>query len=386
MIDFIESVHEASNAPVPCIKVVGVGGAGGNTLNSMMRSGGFEHVEFIAANTDGQALELSQAHIKIQLGSKLTKGLGSGSNPEVGRRATEEDLETICNQLKDADIVFLTAGLGGGTGSGGIPVIARTLREKNILTIAVVTKPFEFEGKRRGRVAEDSLQALRNTVDTLIVIPNQKLLDLSDEKISLLGAFDLINSFTGQFVKSISDIIIHPGHINVDFADIQAIMRNMGTAVMGTGIAAGDNRAAEATLRAITSPLLEEQGVKGARSVLINITGSSTLGLHEVSAATKLIHEQADEDANIVLGSVIDDTMGDNVAVTIIATGFEQEKAQEKTTVLTPSTVQKGGYEAQPARHEPLHTVTKANTSLPDDDLEIPAALRKIMQEQQKNQ
>lgn len=387
MIDFIENQRAMTNTPIARIKVIGIGGAGGNTINSMVRSG-FEHIEFIAANTDGQALELSQAHVKIQLGSKLTKGLGSGANPDVGRRATEEDIEAISEQIEDADIVFLTAGLGGGTGSGGIPVIARMLRERNILSIAVVTKPFAFEGRRRTRVADETLELLKKSVDTLIVIPNEKLLELSDNKLSLLGAFDLVNSFMGQFVKSISDIITHPGHINVDFADVQAIMRNMGSAVMGTGTASGENRATEATIKAITSPLLEEQGVRGARSVLINITGSSDLGLHEVSAAAKLIHEQADEEASIVLGSVIDDTMGNNVSVTIIATGFAQQPELQTTPVQTePTKTRQNLYEAQPARPELGRTVTKqALEHAPEDNLEVPAALRKLMQEQQKNQ
>lgn len=384
MIDFIENQYATTTTPIARIKVIGIGGAGGNTINSMIRSG-FEHIEFIAANTDGQALELSQAHVKIQLGSKLTKGLGSGANPEVGRRATEEDIDGITEQIDNADIVFLTAGLGGGTGSGGIPVIAHALRERNILSIAVVTKPFDFEGKRRSRVAEETLQQLKSSVDTLIIIPNQKLLELSDAKLSLLGAFDLINAYMGQFVKSISDIITHPGHINVDFADVQAIMRNMGSAVMGTGVASGENRATEATLKAITSPLLEEQGVKGARSVLINITGNSELGLHEVSAATKLIHEQADEEASIVLGSVIDDTMGDEIAVTIIATGFERQHEQVQQRAPETSSRQ-SFYEAQPARPEPLRAQIKPAEQTAQDNLEIPAALRKLMQEQQKNQ
>lgn len=388
MIDFIENQRSAAAMPIARIKVIGIGGAGGNTVNSMVQSG-FEHIDFIAANTDGQALELSRAHVKIQLGAKLTKGLGSGANPEVGRRATEEDVETITEHIKDADVVFLTAGLGGGTGSGGIPVIARMLRERNILSIAVVTKPFDFEGKRRNRVADETLQVLKDSVDTLIVIPNEKLLELADNKLSLLGAFDLINSFMGQFVKSISDIITHPGHINVDFADVQAIMRNMGSAVMGTGVSFGENRATEATMQAITSPLLEAQGVKGARSVLINITGSSSLGLHEVSAAAKLIHEQADEEASIVLGSVIDEAMGDKVSVTIIATGFAKQPEDIDAKLASEPTVKKQrDYEAQPARPEQAQGTPKSSIAdqQPQDSLEVPAALRKLMQEQQKNQ
>lgn len=384
MIDFIENQQTTASTPIAHIKVIGVGGAGGNTINSMVQSG-FEQIEFIAANTDGQALDRSQAHCKIQLGSKLTKGLGSGANPEIGRRATEEDIEIIGKKIEDADIVFLTAGLGGGTGSGGIPVIAQMLKERNILSIAVVTKPFTFEGKRRQRVAEATLELLKKTVDTLIVIPNEKLLELSENKLSLLGAFDLINSFMGQFVKSISDIITHPGHINVDFADVQSIMRNMGPAVMGTGTATGENRATEATIKAISSPLLEEQGVRGARSVLINITGSSNLGLHEVSTAAQLIHEQADEDASIVLGSVIDETMGDSLSVTIIATGFNQQIAPVIEKIVEKSGTRQQEYEAQPARSEPQRAPARPalDQATPQDSLEIPAALRKIMHDQQ---
>lgn len=382
MIDFFE-LPEKSSAPLARIKVIGVGGAGGNTINSMIASG-FEHVEFIAANTDAQALEKSKASHTIQLGTKLTKGLGSGANPEIGKRAMEEDLESINTHLADADIVFLTAGLGGGTGSGGIPVVARALRERGILSIAVVTKPFAFEGKRRIRVAHEAIQQLKGTVDTLIVIPNQKLLDLSEPNLSLIQAFDMINVFLGQFVRSISDIIVRHGHINVDFADIQAIMRNSGSAVMGTGRASGTQRAEKATLDAISSPLLEESGVKGARGVLINITGNSDLGIHEVSAAAQLIYEQADEDASIVLGSVIDESMGDEVAVTIIATGFErqQEVAKTQTDSIAIKPTQ---YDPRPLASESQPPTLVHNQSLSTQDtLEVPALLRKLAQEQQQ--
>ncbi|HBY05862.1 MAG: Cell division protein FtsZ [candidate division TM6 bacterium GW2011_GWE2_42_60] len=417
MIDFVER-PENPVMPIARIKVIGIGGAGGNTINSMIASG-FEHVEFIAANTDSQALEQSKAKHIIKLGSKLTKGLGSGANPEVGRRATEEDLDAICEHLDDADVVFLTAGLGGGTGSGGLPVVARALRERNILSIAVVTKPFGFEGKRRMKIAEDALQQIRSSVDSLIVIPNQKLLDFATEKLSLINAFEKINTFMTQFIRGISDIITKHGHINVDFADLQTIMRISGSAVMGSGRASGVNRAEEATLQAITSPFLEEQGVQGARGVLINITGNSELGLHEVSMAAQLIYDQADENANIVLGSVIDDSIGDDVIVTIIATGFgpqpevaqplpkvpsaPQATVQVKPTVIDPVKVDQAKnipekpitiipepeahvfrepeitspkIEALPQQIAPLHN---------QDDIDIPAILRKISQEQQKN-
>lgn len=348
------------------IKVIGVGGAGGNTVNSMVRSG-FDYVEFIAANTDAQALEQSSAHHVIRLGSKLTRGLGSGTNPEIGRRATEEDLESIYSVVDGADIVFLTAGLGGGTGSGGIPVIARALRERGVLTIGVVTKPFAFEGRRRSIVADEALVQLKEVVDTFIVLPNQKLIDLSDASLSLLEAFEQVNSFVGRFVKSIADIIMRSGHINVDFADIQAIMRNSGSAVMGVGEASGSNRAEEATLQAISCNLLEESGVAGARGVLVNIAGNSQLGLHEMSAVMNLIYEQVDAEANIVLGSVIDDSLEDRLCVTLIATGFDQS---QETTGVNPKIL--GQQQGQSARQQVCGrtasvdlTTAKSSNSLP---------------------
>ncbi len=344
------------------IKVVGVGGAGGNTVNSMVRSG-FDYVEFIAANTDSQALENSSAHRVIRLGNKLTRGLGSGTNPEIGRRATEEDLEAIYDAVADADIVFLTAGLGGGTGSGGIPVIARALREKGILTIAVVTKPFAFEGRRRSIVADEALALLHDVVDTLIVLPNQKLIDISDESLSLLDAFEQVNGFVSRFVRGIADIIMRPGHINVDFADIQTIMRNAGNAVMGVGQAQGPDRAREATLQAISCNLLEGAGVGGARGVLVNIAGSARLGLHEVGAVMNIIYEQVDEEANIVLGSVIDDALQDDVCVTLIATGFTGSAVPARSSIsgktFVASTKSAGG-----ARIIDAENVTKQNISV----------------------
>lgn len=415
MIDFVEK-PENTLLPLARIKVIGVGGAGGNTINSMISSG-FEHIEFIAANTDSQALEQSKAKHIIKLGSKLTKGLGSGANPEIGRRATEENLDTICEQIHDADVVFLTAGLGGGTGSGGLPVIARALRERNILSIAVVTKPFGFEGKRRMKIAEEALQQIRSSVDSLIVIPNQKLLDFTVEKLSLIHAFEKINTFMAQFVRSISDIITKHGHINVDFADLQTIMRISGSAVMGSGRASGPNRAEEATLQAITSPFLEEQGVKGARGVLINITGNADLGLHEVSAAAQLIYDQADEDANIVLGSVVDNTIGDDIIVTIIATGFGPQQEIIQPLPKAPH-IQQSSIQVKPTVLDQIKTEPEITSSLPQepqiqllkemptqnkvtdiphkitqtpiltqnqDDLDIPAVLRKLSQEQHKN-
>jgi cell division protein FtsZ len=305
------------------IKVLGIGGAGGNTVNSIIESG-YQGIECLVVNTDAQALENSKAPIKIRLGARSAKGLGAGANPEAGKRAAEETLNEIMEHLEDADIVFLTAGMGGGTGSGALPVIARALKERGILSIAVVTRPFNFEGKKRALIAESAIQQLKRDVDTLIVIPNQNLLNVVDASTSMIDAFNMINAVLGQAVKSISDIIAKPGHINVDFADVRAIMKDRGLAIMGAARASGEDRALEATLAAISSPLLENMNINGSQSVLLNITGSKNLSLHEVSQAASIIYEQADPDAQIILGSVIDDTLGDDVLVTVIATGFEE--------------------------------------------------------------
>ena len=305
------------------IKVLGIGGAGGNTVNSIIESG-YLGIEYLVANTDSQALENSKAPTKIRLGARSAKGLGAGANPEAGKRAAEESLNEIMEQLENADIVFLTAGLGGGTGSGTLPVIARALKERDILSIAVVTRPFNFEGKKRAAIAEAAIQQLKKDVDTLIVIPNQNLLNVVDASTSMIDAFNMINAVLGQSVKSISDIITKPGHINVDFADVRAIMKDRGLAIMGAARASGEDRALEATLAAISSPLLENMNINGSQSVLLNITGSKNLSLHEISQAASIIYEQADPDAQIILGSVIDESLGDDVLVTIIATGFEE--------------------------------------------------------------
>jgi cell division protein FtsZ len=316
----IDETQESSHA-MATIKVVGVGGAGGNTVNSIVNAG-CQGIECIVANTDAQALSQSKAHHTIHIGVKSTKGLGTGANPELGKRAAEEDLDKVLDAIGEADIVFLTGGMGGGTGSGALPVVAHSLRERGILSIAIVTKPFVFEGKRRAMVAQNAIENLRKEVDTLIIIPNQKLLDVVEAKATMLDAFARINDILGKSVKGISDIITKPGHINVDFADVRTIMKDMGLAVMGTGIAKGEDRARQATLQAIASPLLENMSIQGAKGVLLNITGGKNLGLHEISEAASIIYEQAHEDANIILGSVIDDSLSDEVVVTIIATGF----------------------------------------------------------------
>lgn len=322
-----------------CLKVLGIGGAGGNAVNSMFESNEFSAVEFIVANTDAQALNLSAVPTKIHMGTKITKGLGAGSNPDTGRRAAEEDIDDIVTHLAGTDILFLTAGFGGGTGTGGLPVIASAAKELGILTVAIVTKPFLFEGKRRQRFAEEAIKSIKDKVDTLIVVPNQRLLEIADPKISMIDAFALSNSILKNAVKGIADILMKSGHINVDFADIKAIMKDMGMALMGTGVATGEDRARHAALNAINSPLLDNISIRGAKGVLINITGNRNLGLQEVNDAAMLVYELVSEDANIILGSVIDERVGDEVVVTVIATGFE-EHPEERTHDLFARRVQ----------------------------------------------
>ncbi|OGB84809.1 cell division protein FtsZ [candidate division TM6 bacterium RIFCSPHIGHO2_12_FULL_32_22] len=328
MIEFEVEQERASS--MASIKVVGIGGAGGNTVNSMIESN-FKDVEFIVANTDAQALSMSKAQHKIQLGVKLTKGLGAGANPDVGKRAAEEDLEKVLEAVGDADIVFLAAGMGGGTGSGATQVVARALREAGILTVAVVTRPFVFEGNRRARIAQECIEELRKNVDTMIVLPNQKLLEVVGNKVSMIEAFAMINGVLTDSVKGISDIITKPGHINVDFADLKAIMKDKGMAVMGTAKASGEKRATEAALNAISSPLLENMSIQGAKSVLLNITGGLDVGIFEINEAASVIYEQADPDANIILGTVIDHSLSNEISVTIVATGFDNPVVSERS-------------------------------------------------------
>jgi cell division protein FtsZ len=365
------------------IKVIGVGGAGSNAVNSMVSSQEFQAVEFMVANTDQQALEQSPTPCKIQLGAKITKGLGAGSNPDLGRRAAEEDLETVCEKIRDTEILFLTAGLGGGTGTGALPVIAGAAKELGILTVVVVTKPFLFEGKRRLKYAEETIELLRASADTLIVVPNQRLLEISDPKISMLDAFSKSNEILKQAIKGISDIITKPGHINVDFADVRTIMKEAGMAVMGTGSARGPNRAEEAALAAINSPLIENSSITGAKGILINITGNIDLGLHEISQATTLISQNASEDANIILGSAIDSSLTDEIVITVIATGFQRSVQKIDTQRKMPGMV------ANTATIEPLTpaltetgtTVTSATDAneikIDLNDFDTPAFMRK---------
>ncbi|TMA45562.1 MAG: cell division protein FtsZ [Deltaproteobacteria bacterium] len=309
------------------IKVVGVGGGGGNALNTMILAG-LTGVDFIAANTDCQALQHNRAATKIQLGAMVTKGLGAGANPEIGRQAALEDREKIAAALEGADMVFVTAGMGGGTGTGGAPIIADIARGVGALTVGVVTKPFMFEGKRRLKQADHGIAELKNTVDTLITIPNQRLLAVADEKTTLLDTFKKADEVLLNAVQGISDLITIPGLINVDFADVRTIMSNMGVALMGTGTATGETRAMVAARAAVESPLLEDVQIDGATGILINITGGGNMTLVEVNQACSLIQEAAHEDANIIFGSVIDDAMGDRLKITVIATGFTTRDAR----------------------------------------------------------
>jgi cell division protein FtsZ len=314
------------------IKVIGVGGGGGNAVNRMIQAG-LEGVEFIAANTDVQALKLSLAPIKLQLGVRLTAGLGAGANPDVGRRAALEDSEKIIEALEGADMVFVTAGLGGGTGTGAAPVIASLASEMGILTVAVITRPFAFEGKRRLQQAERGLKELLESVDTMIVIPNEKLLAVAKDA-GFFESFRIADDVLRQGVQGISDIITIPGIINRDFADVKTTMAGMGHAVMGTAIRSGDNRAKEAAQAAMASPLLDAGAIDGARGILINITGSSNLKLSEVNEASSLIQSSAHEDANIIFGAVLDERMGDEVKITVIATGFRDQMPERRARML----------------------------------------------------
>jgi cell division protein FtsZ len=313
------------------IKVVGIGGGGNNAVTTMIESG-LKGVEFICANTDKQVLADNKSSLKIQLGSELTRGLGAGANPEIGRRAAIESYNEIAEKLAGADMVFVTAGMGGGTGTGGAPVVAKIARELGALTIGVVTRPFMFEGKKRGRQALEGIDELRENVDTLIVIPNQKLLTISNERTPLLETFRRADAVLLQAVQGISDLINVRGLVNLDFADIKTVMASKGMALMGTGIASGDNRAVEAATNAISSPLLENVSIDGATGIIINVTGGSELSLHEINEASMLITEAADEDAEIIFGAVIDESMGDAIRVTVIATGFGPQ--DRKTTTL----------------------------------------------------
>lgn len=307
------------------IKVIGVGGAGCNALNSMINLQQIQGVDFIGVNSDAQALLTCQAPTKVQIGEQLTRGLGSGGDPEIGKKAAEESIEKLQAVVSEADMVFVTGGMGGGTGTGACPVIADIARKSGSLTVAVVTKPFAFEGAHRRVIAEEGVDGLKDKVDTMIVIPNQRLLDVVDKKMSLLEAFKVADSVLGQGVQGISDIIVLPGLINVDFADVRSIMTNAGSALMGIGFGTGEGRAAAAARSAIASPLLE-LSIEGAKGVLFNVTGGPDISMYEVDEAAKIISAAADSDANIIFGAAIDEGMMDQVKITVIATGFSEDK------------------------------------------------------------
>ncbi|HEX7961698.1 MAG TPA: cell division protein FtsZ [Terriglobales bacterium] len=348
------------------IKVIGVGGGGGNAVNRMI-SARLEGVEFVVANTDQQALQLSQAPVKIQLGSKLTNGLGAGANPDVGRKAALEDADKIIEALEGADMVFVTAGLGGGTGTGAAPIIASLASEMGALTVAVVTKPFAFEGKRRLNQAERGLADLIESVDTTIVIPNEKLLAVA-QNAGFFESFRVADDILRQAVQGISDIITIPGIINRDFADVKTIMQGMGYAVMGTATGKGQHRATEAAQNAIASPLLEAGAIDGARGILINITGSSSLKLAEVNEASTIIQGAAHEDANIIFGAVLDETMKDEVKITVIATGFRADYPQKRERVVAAAAASSGSRAttsyAPPLSHLPVVNVMPVEDSV----------------------
>jgi cell division protein FtsZ len=315
---------------IAVIKVVGIGGGGVNAVNRMIDAG-LKGVEFIAINTDAQALLMSDADVKLDIGRQLTRGLGAGSDPEIGRLATEEHRDEIEEVLKGADMVFITAGKGGGTGTGGAPVVAEVAKAVGALTIGVVTRPFSFEGRRRATQAEQGIQNLKEKVDTLIVIPNDRLLSVSNNKTTMVGAFKVADEVLLHGVQGITELITTPGLINTDFADVKMIMSNAGTAIMGIGSASGDQRATVAAKLAITSPLLEAS-IEGARGILLNIAGGPDLGLFEVNEAAEIIHSAAHPDANIIFGQVIDDGMGDEVRVTVIAAGFDRWDESQSST------------------------------------------------------
>ncbi len=365
------------------IKVLGVGGGGGNAVNRMIAAK-LEGVDFLVANTDLQALKASHAPVKIQLGQKLTKGLGAGANPDVGRKSALEDTEKIIDALEGSDMVFVTAGLGGGTGTGGAPIVASLARELGALTVAVVTKPFAFEGRRRMLQAEQGLAELSEVVDTVICIPNERLMQFVDKGTSFFEAFRIADDILRQGVQGISDIITITGIINRDFADIKTIMEGMGYAVMGTAEASGENRAVEAVQRAIASPLLEDASINGAQGILLNITGSAKLTLHEVHEASTIVQKAAAENANIIFGAVHSEKMGDAVRVTVIATGIKADKMGLKARPATSPALRTAQQSIRSAilrkekpLAEPVAPPVPVTAEIPEDDLDVPAFMRR---------
>lgn len=372
------------------IRVVGVGGAGGNAINRMI-DGGLTGCDFIAANTDMQALGASVAGTRVQIGTTVTRGLGSGGNPEVGRRSIEESRDLLAEELEGSDMVFVTAGMGGGTGTGAAPVVAEIAKEMGALTVGVVTKPFDFEGRTRGRLAQEGLNLLKESVDTLIVIPNQRLLSIVQKDTPLSEAFRLADEVLLHATRGISDLISVPGLVNLDFADVRTVMSKMGDALMGTGVSEGENRASDAARQAVTSPLLEEVSIAGAKGVLVNITGGDDLSLSDVNDATSIIYDAAGEDANLFFGAVIDPAFQGRIQVTVIATGIGASSARRVETprqfsavpsaaLVTPAPserLDRPAYKrAEPRAEEPVKRVIR---QFIDDDLETPTFLRKQM-------
>ena len=353
------------------IKVIGVGGGGNNAVNRMIETG-IKGVEFIAVNTDKQALQISKASTRIQIGEKITRGLGAGADPNVGAQSAEENKSEIAEALRGADMVFVTAGMGGGTGTGAAPTVAACAKEMGILTIGVVTKPFTFEGKKRLAQAERGIESLKNKVDTLVVIPNDKLLQIIDRKTSIIDAFRMADDVLRQGVQGISDLIANPGLVNLDFADVKTIMLNTGMAHMGIGMASGENRAEDAAKQAIQSPLLETS-IEGARGVIINITGSSSLGLQEVNTAAELVQRSVDPEANIIFGTVIDESLEDQLVITVIATGFADEEPRPAFQRIGVDQIVSKAWE-QKINPIPA-SVESANGN--SQDLDIPSFLRK---------
>ncbi len=350
------------------IKVVGVGGGGTNAVNRMVDAG-VSGVDFIAVNTDAQALLMCDADMKIHIGEKATRGLGAGADPAVGRAAAQESRDELKESLKGADMVFVTAGEGGGTGTGGAPIVAELSRELEALTVGVVTRPFSFEGRRRSQQAEQGIDELRDRVDTLIVIENDRLLQVVEKKTSIVDAFKMADDVLRQGVQGITDLITIPGLVNLDFADVRTIMRDAGSALMGIGTAAGENRAAEAARVAVSSPLLEAT-LEGATGILLNITGGTDLGLFEVNEAAEVVTNAADQNANVIFGAVIDETVGDEVRVTVIATGFGAARSARRRRAATPVPAGPAAEPRQPRREE------TSGFDLPPDILEIPSFLR----------
>jgi cell division protein FtsZ len=372
----LEQVPQAAK-----IKVIGLGGGGGNAVSRMMAAE-FTGVDFIVANTDLQALRNSPAPVKIQLGGKLTQGLGAGSNPDVGRDAALEDPESITRLLEGADMVFITAGLGGGTGTGAAPIVASLAKDLGILTVAVVTKPFTFEGKKRMLQAEAGMEALRNVVDTLIAIPNQRLLSVVDRGTPLLEAFKVADTVLQQAVQGISDLILVPGLVNLDFADVRTIMSGMGMAMMGTGVGHGEHRALDAAQKAVASPLLDDTSIEGARGILINFTGGSDLAIHEVEEGARIVQEAAHEEANIIFGAVIDPGLRDEVRMTVIATGFTERKQETSPTKIVdlPRASRNTGQPGAAAawrRRLAADVRAEADDPMGDADYDVPAFLRR---------